>query len=158
MKIRRLHLKRVLTGAILGALISQSALAANLSGKWYGHYVCEQGITALTLSISEEDQSGPVSTLSADFSFYAHPDNPYVPSGSYAMTGIHTLDDEQFTLKGVQWDFKPFGYEMVDLEGAFKREGDTDILEGEVYFGSPDVRFGCSTFYLERIGANQNLF
>ena len=46
----------------------------------------------------------------------------------------------------------------VDLDGTFKKGGSVDILEGEVYFGSPNVRFGCTNFHVERILADQALF
>lgn len=142
----------------LSALATQTALAENLSGKWYGTYKCEQGITAVTLSISQDLSRSGENALVADFSFYAHPENPYVPSGSYTMRGSFNAATNEMLLKGEEWDFQPYGYEMVDLDGTFKKGGSADILEGEVYFGSPNVRFGCTSFRVERILADQALF
>lgn len=147
-----------ITVATLAGATAQTANAANLSGKWYGQYICDQGITGLTLSISEGNDLGDPNSLMADFSFYAHPENPWVPSGSYAMAGIHYEESDEFILQGIEWDFQPYGYEMVDLRGAMKHSAGKDILEGEVYFGTPDVRLGCSTFYLERITSDQMMF
>ena len=139
-------------------LIAQSVHAENLNGKWFGDYTCGQGITAVTLTIEEVGSGEGMTTLRGDFSFYAHPDNPWVPSGSYAMAGHFDPETNEVLLKGTHWDFQPWGYEMVDLLGSFTTDDDGDILSGDVFFRELETRLGCTTFHLRRIGAAQNLF
>ena len=52
-------------------------------GPWVGTYVCSQGLTGLTLSITEATPT----RASALFHFYADPRNPRVPTGCFTMDG-----------------------------------------------------------------------
>jgi hypothetical protein len=110
---------------------------AALTGTWTGSYVCSQGETGLRLVI----QAAPDSTLTATFSFYAVPDNPAVPSGSFTMTGSYSAAGVNLTHD--QWISQPSGYEMVDLSSG------PPVQDGTVLAGSVTTP-GCSTFTVTR--------
>ena len=52
-------------------------------GAWKGAYGCAQGVTGLTLTIEPEVDG----VVSATYEFYAVPENPGVPNGSFRMNG-----------------------------------------------------------------------
>ncbi|MFE0514720.1 hypothetical protein ACFW2E_33705, partial [Streptomyces sp. NPDC058964] len=111
--------------------------ATDLSGRWNGSYVCNQGITGLVLTIEEHDDG----TVDAVFAFYPAPSNPQVPRGSFAMAG--TVQNGVLTLRATQWINQPPNYLAVDLQGSY----DTltpDHLDGRVY--GPN----CTTFSADR--------
>jgi hypothetical protein len=110
---------------------------AALTGTWTGSYVCSQGETGLRLVI----QAVPDGTLTATFNFYAVPDNPGVPSGSFTMTGTYSAAGVALTHD--QWISQPAGYEMVDLSSG------PPIQDGTVLAGSVTTP-GCSTFTVTR--------
>jgi len=116
---------------------SATVSPAALTGTWTGSYVCSQGKTGLRLVIQAE-QNG---TLSATFNFYAVPDNPGVPSGSFTMTGTYSAAG--INLTNGNWINQPTGYEMVDLSAGPPIEGGTVIAGGVT---TP----GCSTFTVTR--------
>lgn len=113
---------------------------ATLTGTWTGSYVCSQGETGLSLVI----QATPDGTLTATFSFYAVPDNPGVPSGSYTMTGTYSAAGVNLTPD--QWISQPPGWEMVGLSSGPPVQDGT-VLDGNV------TTPGCSTFTVTRGGA-----
>jgi hypothetical protein len=113
---------------------------AALTGTWTGSYVCSQGETGLSLAI----QAAPDGTLRAVFSFYAVPDNPGVPSGSYTMTGTYSAAGVNLTPD--QWISQPAGWEMVALSSAPPTQDGT-VLAGSV------TTPGCSSFTVTRGGA-----
>ncbi|MGW3151415.1 protein kinase domain-containing protein [Streptomyces sp. NPDC001177] len=116
---------------------SPAADATDLSGRWNGSYVCNQGITGLVLTIEDHDDG----TADAVFSFYPAPSNPQVPRGSFAMTG--TVENGVLTLRATQWINQPPNYLTVDLQGSY----DTltpNHLDGRVY--GPN----CTTFSADR--------
>jgi hypothetical protein len=110
---------------------------AALTGTWTGSYTCSQGDTGLRLVI----QAAPDGTLAATFNFYALPDNPDVPSGSFTMTGTYSAAGVD--LIHDQWISQPAGYEMVDLSSGPPVQGGT-ALTGNV------TTPGCSTFTVTR--------
>jgi hypothetical protein len=110
---------------------------AALTGTWTGSYVCSQGDTGLRMVI----QAAPDGTLTATFSFYAVPDNPDVPSGSFTMTGTYSATGVNLTHD--QWISQPSGYEMVDLSSG------PPVQDGTVLAGSVTTP-GCSTFTVTR--------
>jgi hypothetical protein len=110
---------------------------AALTGTWTGSYVCSQGDTGLRLVT----QAAPDGTLTATFSFYAVPDNPGVPSGSFTMTGTYSAAGVDLTHN--QWISQPAGYEMVDLSSG------PPVQDGTVLAGSVTTP-GCSTFTVTR--------
>ncbi|MEU2158036.1 serine/threonine-protein kinase [Streptomyces sp. NPDC019396] len=100
--------------------------AEAVAGSWLGTYVCNQGITGLSLTI--EDDGGGV--VSAVFSFFPDPSNPLVPRGSFAMSG--TFLDGELALRGAYWIEQPPGFLMVDLAAEYD-PGTPGHLDGVVY-------------------------
>jgi hypothetical protein len=108
-------------------------------GAWKGAYGCAQGVTGLTLTI-EPAVDGVVS---ATYEFYAAPENPGVPNGSFRMTG--TYDDEgRLALQGSEWIDQPPGYVMVDYESHPDRGIDPHHLFGIV------LGPGCTLFTMDK--------
>lgn len=101
--------------------------ARPISGVYQGRYVCAQGVTGLTLSV-EGTMEGFVS---ARFDFYAVPENPGVPSGSYTMTGRY-YTDSSLLLSPERWIQRPSGYVMVSLSGKILRQGGGVVYQGQV--------------------------
>lgn len=110
---------------------------AALTGTWTGSYVCSQGETGLSLDID----AAPGGALTATFNFYALPDNPGVPSGSFTMTGTYSAAGVNLTPG--QWISQPAGWEMVDLSSG------PPVQNGTVLAGSVTTP-GCSTFTVTR--------
>jgi hypothetical protein len=108
-------------------------------GKWRGGYGCNQGLTGLTLTIAAAGEG----QVSAVFEFYAHPDNPGVPSGSYRMAG--TYEDGRLALEGTEWIEQPPGYVMVGYEGWSDGGVDPNRIYGTVSGA------GCSVFEMRRV-------
>lgn len=115
-----------------------SAAPASVAGQWTGKYVCGQGITSLELDVVEAKGG----RLKATFHFGPLPENPDVPKGAYAMTGVFNSASRRIELRGDKWMKQPLGYFMVDLEGALAKSGDR--LTGQIPFA------GCSWFELIR--------
>jgi hypothetical protein len=111
---------------------------ADWQGIWRGQYVCNQGVTLLTLTIRLEQPD----TLTATFTFHAHPDNPGVPSGEYSMVGKMGPSAGHLKLTAQSWIKRPRDYVTVGLEG------DYDVKTGR-YRGTVDGP-RCSSFYVER--------
>ncbi|WP_170223065.1 serine/threonine-protein kinase [Nonomuraea turkmeniaca] len=110
---------------------------ASVAGRWTGTYLCNQGKTALELTIKETSPG----QLEAVFAFKADPSNPGVPSGSFAMSGW--LTGRVLQLTGERWIDRPGDYVMVGLR-ANLTEDRPSTLRGIVRGG------GCSSFTVER--------
>lgn len=109
------------------------------AGTWQGAYGCNQGVTGLTLTI----EASVAGELSAIYEFYAVPENPGVPSGSYRMTG--TYDAGQILLQGEEWIDQPSNYLMVDYESNPDLGIDPNKLFGTV------LGQGCTLFVMEKV-------
>ena len=113
--------------------------ATALTGKWRGTYTCAQGLTGLTLSITG-DASG---TAEAIFMFYAVPQNPDVPNGSFQMRGVYGSNRSLvFTADESDWIENP-GYVTVDLNGTVSANLTT-------YSGDVSGASSCTTFSLTK--------
>jgi hypothetical protein len=127
-----------------------TASAQTLAGEWIGFYVCGQGTTALRLTINDvPDEAG----LTALFEFGPWPENPDIPSGSFAMRGIlipaaDETHDPVLDLRGIEWIEQPHDYVMVDLTGAHQNTPDGDIIAGAVTAQMPFNN--CSEFLVRR--------
>ncbi len=88
--------------------------------QWTGVYRCSQGVTGLTLTVT---RNAGAADATAVFDFYAHPTNPDVPSGSFAMTGAFNQATRQLQLAGDHWLNQPPEYFMVGLEGQVAADG-----------------------------------
>ena len=111
---------------------------ADWQGVWRGHYVCTQGVTALTLTIKRDEEN----RLTASFAFHAHPGNPNIPSGEFGMTGKPGPTPRHLALHARSWIKQPASYVTVGLDG------DYDPATG--YFRGTVDGPGCSTFLLQR--------
>lgn len=117
---------------------AQPAGDAAVVGTWRGTYKCNQGLTALRLTIIESPSGDG---LAATFRFSAHPTNPSVPSGAYTMRG--TLEGGSLQLKGARWIERPGTFVMVGLNAQVTGDRPARIdgqVDGE----------GCTTFSLQR--------
>lgn len=136
-----------LQALVLSTLLLLVAAVAHAKGPtlppdesiWQGRYVCAQGVTGLTLSVR------PVGAdrVAATFTFYAVPENPRVPTGSYTMTGVLSPTSEVVNLVPERWVQQPPGYVMVAMSGTF------DVQRG-VMRGRIDGP-GCTEFALHRM-------
>jgi hypothetical protein len=111
-------------------------------GTWEGAYGCTQGVTGLRLTI----EPGPDDTVTAVYEFQAVPENPDVPSGSFAMEGVY--QDRTLTLEGVEWIERPQDYLMVDLEFIPELGIDPLRMYGAV---DADGLSGCTVFTLSPV-------
>lgn len=109
---------------------------AAVVGTWKGTYVCAQGRTALTLSITPTGDAPD--TVEAIFAFGPTKANPEVPDGSYFMEG--TYADGFLDLDATEWIQQPEGYFPVDMSAEVTE--DAGVLEGTIDDPS------CSTFDL----------
>ncbi len=108
-------------------------------GTWRGAYGCNQGVTGLTLTIEGQDPGH----VSATYEFYAVPDNPGVPDGSFRMTG--TYDGGRLALQGSEWIEQPPGYVMVGYESNADLGVDPHHLFGTV------IGDGCTLFTMDKV-------
>lgn len=108
-------------------------------GQWVGTYTCAQGLTGLTLTLTEATPT----RAQALFHFYADPRNPRVPTGCFTMTGRYDAATGQLALRGGQWLLRPSGYRVVSFNGLVDARG--QAFEGKV--AGPA---GCTTFALSR--------
>lgn len=104
---------------------------------WEGRYVCAQGVTGLTLELT--GSGGP--SVTAVFRFYAVPENPTVPSGSYSLTGV-ARGDGAIDLIPERWFEQPSGYVMVGMTGML--DTTTGTMRGMI------TNPGCAAFDLHR--------
>jgi hypothetical protein len=109
---------------------------------WLGSYSCQQGVTALRLTIMT--RSGGAAT--ATFEFGPHPDNAKLPRGEYQMTGTVRLlarGQLQVKLAPDRWVTRPGdGWQMVGLSA-------TSDLEQRALEGRIDAQ-GCGELSVQR--------
>jgi len=108
-------------------------------GAWKGAYGCAQGVTGLTLTIEPAADD----VVSATYEFYAAPENPGVPNGSFRMTG--TYQAGKLALQGSEWIDQPPGYLMVDYESNPNKGIDPHHLFGIV------LGPGCTLFTMDKV-------
>lgn len=98
---------------------AQSPPSRSVLGPWVGTYVCAQGLTGLTLSITEATPT----QARALFHFYADPRNPRVPTGCFTMSGTYEPSTGRLQLKGGDWLLRPAGYHVVSFDGHVDAAG-----------------------------------
>ena len=139
----RQGLRMLVTALAWGLAATAAAQPApptrSVLGPWVGTYVCSQGLTGLTLSITE---AAPT-RASALFHFHADPRNPRVPTGCFTMTGTYDPASGRLQLKGKDWLVKPGGYRVVHFDGHVDAEGRS--FTGKVSGGT-----SCKQFDLGR--------
>jgi len=109
------------------------------AGEWTGKYVCGQGVTAMRLVVVSTGAGG----ARAVAHFFPTPENPRVPEGCFALTGLFDQVTGEFGLRQANWIVRPRGYSMVDLIG-------TVDAKGTAFGGRITNLKGCSTFSLTR--------
>lgn len=114
--------------------------AQHITGEWVGRYICNQGVTALHLTIQK---TGAGKGVIATFNFGPPPENPDVPKGAYAMRGTYDPASRRIKLEGERWINQPFGYLMVGLDGKVAQTGEK--ITGYI----PDL-LGCTDFEVRR--------
>lgn len=125
-----------------GASLAQTSGASDVVGVWTGRYICNQGVTAITLDIASAAIPDQNSRLTATFRFGPVRENPGVPVGAFTMSGEYDARTRQVVLRGQRWIDRPSGYEMVDLRGRLATSG--DLISGSVPFE------GCGRFQVTR--------
>lgn len=110
--------------APVSAPAADNANTAYGTSRWVGRYECPQGVTGLTLEIVTSP-----SGATATFRFYAVPENPDVPSGSFVMRGT-VRGDGTVELVPDHWLEQPTDYWMVGLVGTIDPSGAT--LRGRI--------------------------
>ncbi|MFD2091177.1 esterase/lipase family protein [Blastococcus deserti] len=118
--------------------------AKALTGTWEGTYTCAQGLTGLRLFMTAQDTGA----VSADFTFFAVPSNPAVPSGHFTMTGSHSA--AELRLIEDRWVTRPDNsWLMVDLTAPLPLKASMD-LQGQVTGSAP----ACTTFSMRKTSAD----
>jgi hypothetical protein len=94
--------------ALLAALMTTTTVLAqsrpqssedgpSVLGPWTGTYTCLQGLTAVSLTVTET-HAGRAEAL---FHFYADPSNPGVPTGCFTQSGTYNPRTRQLALRGL---------------------------------------------------------
>jgi len=112
--------------------------AQDIQGVWVGQYICGQGVTGLTLTIT----GGNPQQLTARFRTHPLPQNPRAPESEFELAGSFNPAARQIELRPTRWIQQPPGYSMVGLRGVLQADGQR--LQGNIVFG------GCSVFALTR--------
>jgi hypothetical protein len=137
---RALAVVSVLLLAAAGTALAQDARPEQrYAGEWTGKYVCGQGVTAMRLVVVSTGAGG----ARAVAHFFPTPENPRVPEGCFALTGLFDQVTGEFGLRQANWIVRPRGYSMVDLIG-------TVDAKGTAFGGRITNLKGCSTFSLTR--------
>jgi hypothetical protein len=97
------------------AVSRQLVSADDWTGIWRGTYVCAQGVTGLFLTVRRIGESD----VTADFAFFAVPENPGVPKGEFDMTGRPGPQGNHLQLSPHAWITRPPHYLMVALDGDY---------------------------------------
>lgn len=113
-----------------------------IAGEWSGVYVCNQGLSALRVSIARDPTGDGVT---ATFRFGPDARNPGVPRGAYSMSGKKFgAEDKRLRLHAGPWISQPVGYITVDLDGYMRGSG--------LHISGKVLGPGCSGFDLIREG------
>lgn len=131
----------VAIAAFVALAAAPLAHAQEIAGEWRGGYICNQGLTALRVSIVRDGEGDGVT---ATFRFGPDASNPAVPRGSYSMRGLYRQANKRLVLHAVSWISRPDGYVTVDLSGLM--DGSGLRISGEV------LGPGCGQFELVREG------
>lgn len=84
-------------------------------GEWVGTYICAQGTTGGSITISKEHGG----QFEGVFRFYPTPKNPYVPNGSYEIYGDYDADSQRILINPGKWLNHPKNYENTIMIGSF---------------------------------------
>ena len=116
------------------------------AGAWAGSYIAMQGVTNVVVSVVPDSDS----TFTGRFIFFAHPDYPDTPTGSYTISGFYDWEEGGAVFVGDAWIEQPPNYIFVALGGLY--DPDDAAWKGEVFMeGGPNGNERVGTFRLERI-------
>jgi len=115
-------------------------------GKWVGSYVCAQGYTGGTLTISS--LSGK--NFKGEFRFYPTPKNPHVPGGSYNVFGQYDHESYRILVNPGKWIKRPRGFANTIIVGEFDpaAKSFSGFFQGIV---------GCTSFEAKLSGPSHEL-
>jgi len=135
---------RTLVGLFFFCCLSAEAFAKNeLSGEWEGQYLCAQGLTNFTLSLSPV--VGSNSVFEGTFFFFPHHSNPHVPNGKYTIKSTLMDNNGRFEINPVTWVNQPNGYIFAQMYGSL-------IQDGKAMKGMVNLE-GCKSFFAKNINA-----
>ena len=100
------------------ALIPEPSLA--IEGVWHGKYVCTQGSTGLTLTVTKTPDG---SNWTARFCFCAIEENPRLPTGECELTGPAVPGETIVKFTPWRWISQLPGWEMRPLELWLSADG-----------------------------------
>jgi hypothetical protein len=128
------------TSTLTASIVIETTNGYRVEGDsvWEGRYLCPQGVTGLTLELSGRTGS----EVGAVFHFYAVPENPGVPNGSYRLAGV-VRGDGTIDLLPERWIEQPEGYVMVGMTGFLDRT--TGVMRGRI------TDPACDLFDLRRV-------
>jgi hypothetical protein len=132
---KRLYFGLVLSFVLVFGLSIISCIASTsknnslpeLVGVWEGSYTANQGETALTLIVWEENGN-----YRAIFYFNNLPGRTNAEEGSYYMTVTSNHSTGIYNLVGTEWINQPEDWVFVDLEGTVQG----NVFSGTVLIGS----------------------
>lgn len=104
-------------------------------GTWVGSYICDQGYTGGTLTISQLRGDN----FEGTFRFYPTPKNPTVPPGSYAVSGQYDAGSQRILINPGRWLQRPANYYNTIIIGSF----DPATKTLSAYFQGVN---GCTSF------------
>ena len=128
-----------LTAPSKKVLTKMSAQQFSPIGRWVGSYVCSQGYTGATLSITAMRGNN----FEGEFHFYPTAKNPLVPEGRYSVYGQYDADSARILINPGPWQQRPRDYYTTIIVGSF------DTMEDELsaYFQGIN---GCTSFEARR--------
>jgi hypothetical protein len=108
---------------------------------WVGTYRCNQGLSAVRLTIDASDSG----SATARYDFGPLEENPSVPVGAFELTGDLKAKSAGFTgeLEATRWIVQPEGYFMVGLSIESTPNGRR--LRGTIHHET------CSDFQVRRV-------
>lgn len=119
---------------VVTALALTPAPAMALEGVWHGKYVCSQGPTGLTLTVTKTPDG---SHWNARFCFCAIEENPRLPTGECELTGPIVPNQPIVKFTPWRWISQPEGWEMRPLE--LWQSADGQHIYGQI--DAPGCRF-----------------
>ena len=137
----RLAVVAAFLAAFLAAVFAPTVgNAVEAGGTWRGRYICNQGLTRLTLTVTPSEAG----TVQAVFRVYPVEGNPGVADGCFAMSGA--LSGDQLHLEARSWLYRPPGYVTVDLTGT--------VNPADMSLTGSIIGPNCTTFSLSRVSSD----
>ncbi len=109
--------------SLLAPLAAAKNMYAQFSpvGTWAGSYVCGQGYTGATLSIT----SLRGDNFEGSFHFYPTAKNPNMPEGRYTVYGQYDRESQRILINPGRWLKRPTDYYNTIIVGSFDASNNT---------------------------------